>query len=320
MENAEVLTKVLQSVSFDPGHEPVMPVEILEAFLPLKGRSPLRTFDGTFGRGGHFKLLMALFGQDVREAVVMDQDMTAVEHARRDFQTEVEAGRLKVVHGNFSEFSEHVQGPFDIMMLDLGVSSPQLDTADRGFSFYHDGPLDMRMNQQQELTAEIILNTASEDELNNLFRELGEVRRPFRVTRAVVHDRKTKAFKTTRELAGLIERVDGWRHKGVHPATQYFMALRLAVNDELGVLRTTLPAMMAALSPGGRLAVLTFHSLEDRIVKNIFKQPDVDGRAVHKKVIVPTQEECKRNSRSRSAKLRIFQRGVQDEPGHRSSP
>lgn len=314
MESGDVLTKVLEEVHFDPGHEPVLVREILEGFLPLKSAGSLRLFDGTFGRGGHFRTVQALFGDQLQESVVMDQDATAIEHAHKNFQTQVESGKMKVLRGNFSEFSEQEIGLFDMMMLDLGVSSPQLDNAERGFSFYHDGPLDMRMDQSRELNAEFILNTSSEDELNKLFQELGEVRRPFRVTRAVVHDRKTKAFQTTRELASLIERVDGWRVKGMHPATQYFMALRLAVNDELGVLARTLPEMMKALKPGGRLAVLSFHSLEDRIVKNIFRDGGiVEGKPVHKKVIVATQEECKRNPRSRSAKLRIFERGVQDE-------
>lgn len=312
MQMEEVLTKVLQEVAFSPEHEPVMVREILEAFWPLMDRPSVRLFDGTFGRGGHFRALNTMFGNKL-QSVVMDQDAEAIRHAEESFRPLVEDKHLRVVKGNFSEFSEHDLGLFDIMMLDLGVSSPQLDTADRGFSFYHDGPLDMRMNQDGGVTAETILNTATEDELNRLFQDLGEIRRPYRVVRAVVHDRKTKAFQSTKELAGLIERVDGWRVKGQHPATQYFMALRLAVNNELGVVETALPDLMKALKPGGRLAVLTFHSLEDRIVKNIFRNSPNEGKPVNKKVIVPTQEECKRNSRARSAKLRIFERGVQDE-------
>lgn len=308
MEIEEVLTKV----QFAPEHTPVMVKEILEAFAPLRGREGLRYFDGTFGRGGHFRAVQALFDGNL-EAVVMDQDQAAVEHATANFQPLVESGKLRVLHGNFSEFSEHSLGLFDMMLLDLGVSSPQLDEAERGFSFYHDGPLDMRMDRDQSLTAETILNTATEEQLNRMFMDLGEVRRPFRVVRAVVHDRRTKAFRTTRELAGLIERVDGWRVKGVHPATQYFMALRLAVNNELGVVADALPAMMKSLKQGGRVAVLTFHSLEDRIVKNLFRDPGAEGRPVNKKVIIATQEECDRNPRARSAKLRVFERGVQDE-------
>lgn len=312
MKVEEVLTKV----QFASEHRPVMVREILEGFLPCcEGDSP-RYFDGTFGRGGHTRAVLAL--NEKIQAVVMDQDEDAVAAALRDFQPQVEAGQLRVVRGNFSRFSEIDAGLFDMMLLDLGVSSPQLDQAERGFSFYHDGPLDMRMDRSRSLTAEIILNTSSEDELIRLFQELGEVRRPHRVVRAVVHDRREKAFQSTRELAGLIERVDGWREKGHHPATRYFMALRLAVNNELGVLKENLPAVMAGLKEGGRLAVLTFHSLEDRIVKQIFRDPPLEGFAVNKKVIVASQDECRDNPRARSAKLRIFQKGVQDE--RRSSP
>lgn len=305
------IDEALTKVEFHEGHRPVMVREILQNFEPLFDRENLRYFDGTFGRGGHFRAVRACC-PNIR-AMVMDQDEDAVATALADFRPLVEEGRLEVVRSNFSEFSSQDRGLFDMMLLDLGVSSPQLDTAERGFSFYNDGPLDMRMDRSREVTAEYIVNTASEDELNNLFREWGEVQRPFRVVRALTHDRKTKAFKTTRELASLIERVDGWRQKGQHPATKYFMALRLAVNNELGVLEESLPAMMNALTPGGRLCVLTFHSLEDRIVKNIFRAPTVAGRAVHKKVVIPTDEECRLNSRSRSAKLRVFEREVQDE-------
>lgn len=299
-------------VQLSPDHYPVMINEILEAFSVFKDKEDLKYFDGTFGRGGHYMLVKAMLPE--MKAVVMDQDLQAIEFAKNRFPTEVQSGDLKLIHGNFSQFSDHNLENFDMMLLDLGVSSPQLDQADRGFSFYNDGPLDMRMNQQQDLTAEMIINTASEDDLIRIFQEYGEVRRPFRVVRAIVHDRKEKAFQSTRELAGLIERVDGWQVKGHHPATRYFMALRLAVNAELQVVQEALPAMMKALKPGGRLAVITFHSLEDRIVKNIFREDKTLGRPVNKKVIVPTQEECDANSRSRSAKLRIFERSAQDEP------
>jgi 16S rRNA (cytosine1402-N4)-methyltransferase len=296
-----------------PSHEhyPVMVTDVLEAFEVFRDKKSLRYFDGTFGRGGHLRAVLTQFPEV--NAVAMDQDSLAVEFGNENFRTEVQSQQLRLIRGNFSEFQEHNLGSFDMMLLDLGVSSPQLDNAERGFSFYHDGPLDMRMNQTQGITAEYIVNTASEEELNQMFRQYGEVFRPFRVVRAIVHDRKLKAYKTTNELARLIERVDGWRHKGHHPATQYFMALRLRVNSELEVLQHTLPAMMKALNPGGRLAVISFHSLEDRIVKNIFREDKEFGQQTHKKVILPTQDECDKNPRSRSAKLRVFERTVQDE-------
>ncbi|KYG68348.1 16S rRNA (cytosine(1402)-N(4))-methyltransferase [Bdellovibrio bacteriovorus] len=305
--------KVELPFEFSPEHYPVLLQEVLAAFYPYREKENPTYFDGTFGRGGHYSAMRYVIPQ--MKATVMDQDLAAIGFAQTRFQTEVEQGQLKIIHGNFSQFSEHNLNNFDMMLLDLGVSSPQLDQAERGFSFYHDGPLDMRMNQQQGMTAEMLVNTASEDELIRIFREYGEVYRPARVVRAIVNDRKTKAFQSTSQLAGLIERVDGWQIKGHHPATKYFMALRLAVNSELEVVEQALPAMMKALNPGGRLAVISFHSLEDRIVKNIFKEAEDLGRSVYKKVIVPTQEECDKNSRSRSAKLRVFERSAQDELG-----
>ena len=301
----------LTKVEFSTEHYPVMVTNILEEFAVFSVKKDLKYFDGTFGRGGHLLAMFAHFPQ--MTATVMDQDMQAVEFGKENFRTEVQNERVRIIHANFSEFPEHNLGSFDMMLLDLGVSSPQLDNAERGFSFYNDGPLDMRMNQNQGMTAEYIVNTASEQELNEMFRQYGEVYRPFRVVRAMVHDRQISAYKTTKELASLIERVDGWRHKGHHPATQYFMALRLRVNSELEVLQHTLPKMIQALNPGGRLAVISFHSLEDRIVKNAFKEAKEFGRQTHKRVLLPTQDECDKNSRSRSAKLRVFERTVQDE-------
>jgi 16S rRNA (cytosine1402-N4)-methyltransferase len=301
----------LTKVEFSPEHYPVMVTDILQNFADFREKKDARYFDGTFGRGGHLRAMLANFPHI--KAVVMDQDEVAIKFGHQNFKTEVEAGQVRIIHGNFAEFPEHNLGSFDMMLLDLGVSSPQLDTADRGFSFNKDGPLDMRMNQTTGITAEYILNTASEQELNDMFKEYGEIYKPFRVVRAIVHDRKTKAWQSTKELAGLIERVDGWRHKGFHPATQYFMALRLRVNSELEVLENTLPAMMKSLNPGGRLCVISFHSLEDRIVKNVFKAHKELGEQTHKRVLLPTQDELDKNPRSRSAKLRVFERRVQDE-------
>lgn len=303
--------KVELKTQFSPEHYPVLLQEVLAAFYPFRSKEEVRYFDGTFGRGGHYSALKEVIPQ--LQATVMDQDQHAIAYALSHFPTEVQNGQLKVIHGNFSQFSEHNLKDFDMMLLDLGVSSPQLDQAERGFSFYNDGPLDMRMNQQQGLTAEMIVNTASEEDLIRIFKDYGEVYRPSRVVRAIVHDRKTKAFQSTNQLASLIERVDGWQVKGHHPATKYFMALRLAVNSELEVVAAALPAMIQALKPRGRLAVISFHSLEDRIVKTLFRDSQDFGKSVYKKVIVPTQEECDRNSRSRSAKLRVFERSAQDE-------
>lgn len=292
-------------------HKAVFLNDVLEVFRAHQG--VVKTFwDGTFGRGGHTRAVLREFPE--ARGWAMDWDREAIEFAQREFSTEVTTGRLHMVHQSYADFGKFRSTPgvpekFDLMLLDLGVSSPQLDQAERGFSFYHDGPLDMRMDQRQELTAAEIVNEWDEEDLARLFIEFGEVQRPYRVVRAIVHDRKTKPFTRTRELASMIERVDGWHKKGSHPATKYFLALRLSVNSELGVLTETLPQLIEALAPGGRLAVITFHSLEDRIVKNIFKDHLHLGKLVNKKVIKPSEEEISGNSRSRSAKLRAFERG-----------
>ncbi len=295
-------------------HIPVLLNEVLESFSPLiqeaQTSREIRYFDGTFGRGGHYRALKKLAPN--LQAVVFDQDLEAIAFARENFKTEVESGQLKVEHANFSQFSSEKFNHFDMILLDLGVSSPQLDEGHRGFSFYHEGPLDMRMNRAHGVTAEMIINQSDEQELIRIFKEYGEVRSPFRVVRAIVHDRKSKPFTSTKELAGLIERVEGWRRKGFHPATLYFQGLRLAVNQELEVIQESLPRLMEGLNPGGRLSVITFHSLEDRIVKNIFKNSQGLGMPVNKKVIVAQRSEQESNPRSRSAKLRIFERYPSD--------
>lgn len=291
-------------------HIPVMSQEVLQSFLCFEDQNlerEIRYFDGTFGRGGHYSLIKNLYPR--LKAVVFDQDLIAVQHAQSQFKTEVRSENLLVQHANFSQFSSEKWGFFDIMLLDLGVSSPQLDEASRGFSFYHDGPLDMRMNSTQEVTAEMLINEAPEQELIRIFQNYGEVRSPFRVVRALVHDRKTKPFTTTKQLASLIERVEGWKRKGFHPATLFFQGLRLAVNQELESIETALPELIKGLKPGGRLTIITFHSLEDRIVKNVFKNSSL-GKPVNKKVIIPNREEEVSNPRSRSAKLRIFERNI----------
>lgn len=277
-----------------------------QTVTPSAKELPLRYLDGTLGRGGHLRAILDRWPQIT--AVAFDQDPTAIAYAKENFATEIQQNRLQLVHRNFSEYTVEEFGTFDGMLLDLGVSSPQLDQADRGFSFYHDGPLDMRMNPQKGLTAADVIATFSEEQLLEIFKNYGEIQRPFRVVRAIIADRQTKPFLRTRDLAGLIERVDGWQRKGFHPATQYFMALRLVVNQELEILEPSLLKLVHGLRPKGRIAVLTFHSLEDRIVKNTFKEFESLGFPVNKKVIVPSREEESSNPRSRSAKLRVFEK------------
>jgi len=291
-------------------HKPVLLEEVLKL---AKEKSPRTILDGTFGRGGHSRALLAAI--PTARVYGLDQDLAAVAHAEKEFAHEEKTGRFSIQHFNFHNIARLENRPgegFDVILLDLGVSSPQLDEAERGFSFYNDGPLDMRMDQTMKYTAADLVNTWPEVELLDLFMSLGEIRRPQRVVRAIVADRKEKPFKTTRDLAALIERVEGWSRKGHHPATRYFLALRMAVNNELSGLESCLKDLMRALSPTGRLIIITFHSLEDRIVKYAFKESGDLGHPLFKKVIVPSREEESANPRSRSAKLRVFQRGESD--------
>ncbi len=311
VEGLELLERSVPMTQSRP-HIPVLQNEVLQAFQPViqdrqTEHQTLRYFDGTFGRGGHLSAVLEKVPN--LEMVAFDQDLDAIHFGQENFSSLIQSKQLQLFHKNFSEFSSEQMGLFDLMLVDLGVSSPQLDQGSRGFSFYHEGPLDMRMNQTQTRTAAEFVNEWDEEDLNQIFKEYGEVRSPYRVVKAIVHDRlHKKPFETTTELAGLIERVDRWRNKGVHPATQYFMALRLVVNRELEVLQQTLRQMILGLKPKGRIVVLTFHSLEDRIVKNIFKASTDLGMLVNKKVIIASDEEMKVNPRSRSCKLRAFER------------
>jgi 16S rRNA (cytosine1402-N4)-methyltransferase len=297
-------------VSLPPsGHAPVMGAEVVAAFEG-QPKKPARIFEGTFGRGGHTSLLLRHFPSAT--VISFDKDKDAVEYARREFGPMMDAGRFQIIHDDFRNFKNHDLGKFDGALFDLGISSPQVDQADRGFSFLNDGPLDMRMNRSQDLTAANVVNEFTEKELSDLFYHLGEVRHPNRVVRAIVHDRKETPFETTRQLASLIERVDG-RGRGrraVHPATNYFMALRIYVNAELEALGDFLESVPQALSDGARMVVISFHSLEDRIVKQAFRKMDgQSGQVINKKVIIAGEAELEANPRARSAKLRIFETG-----------
>ena len=235
-------------------------------------------------------------------------------HAPRFFKTGKESRNIREQeHFNFHDFKtleDFGRGEgFAGALFDLGVSSPQLDEPERGFSFYHDGPLDMRMDQTQELSAATIVNTWSTEDLVQLFREYGEISRPHRVVQQIVERRETRPFETTMDLSYLIERTFGWRKKGKHPATNFFLALRMEVNEELSELEEALRNILEkAIQPKGRLMVITFHSSEDRIVKKLFKGSPHLGMNLTKKVIAPERAEILLNPRSRSAKLRVFQR------------
>ncbi|MEI6569344.1 MAG: 16S rRNA (cytosine(1402)-N(4))-methyltransferase RsmH, partial [Verrucomicrobiota bacterium] len=236
-------------------------------------------------------------------------------------------GRHELRRGNFAELCGWVPaGACDGVLLDLGVSSPQLDVAERGFSFQQDGPLDMRMDQRQEMTAAELLNTWDAEDLASVFWRYGDERDSRRVARAIVHDREAVPFKRTRQLAELLERLLPKRGRA-HPGTKVFQALRIAVNDEMGSLERGLAGGVGLLKPGGRLAVITFHSLEDRTVKHFGRSRtrdyDFDGpvdipelrrpkvpelRWVSRKATCPGDLELAENPRSRSAQLRVFEK------------
>lgn len=293
-----------------PVHVPVLLNEVLQSFSSLKNAKDLVYFDGTYGRGGHFRAIQKIY--PLKKALLADQDVDAIAAAETEWKDLIAQKKVQVIHQNFLQFAQSQQGSLSMILLDLGVSSPQLDQGARGFSFNKDGPLDMRMNQKATQSAANLINELEFDELMQLFKTYGEIENPFHVVKAIVADRVEKPFATTLQLASLIERVDGWTKKGFHPATQYFMALRLVVNQELQILQEAIPLLIRQLHDGGLFSIITFHSLEDRIVKNLFKD-DENGFLVNKKVIVPSEEECKLNVRARSAKLRIFQKGQRPE-------
>lgn len=290
-------------------HIPVMFQEVIQQAAPAFEKERVCLFDGTFGRGGHYRCFRQAYGKKLFRVIAFDQDQEAIQFAREHFADEISSSQLILHHKNFSEVNTLTGESFDVMLLDLGVSSPQLDQAERGFSFLADGPLDMRMNKDISLTAADIINEWSEKELVALFQRYGELRTPHRVVRAIVHDRKTIPFKTTRTLASLIERVDGWRKKGFHPATLYFQALRMEVNRELEHLELFLHKAPRYLKENGLLIIISFHSLEDRLVKWFYRNHlDLNMQAVNKKVLTPNTEEIQRNPRSRSAKMRVFRK------------
>ena len=303
-------------------HTPVMVAEALEA---LKPRASGIYADGTLGGAGHAAAILDassptgwLYG--------CDRDGAALEAAQA--RLAAFAGRFELRQGNFADLAAWVPpGSCDGVLLDLGVSSPQLDAAGRGFSFQQDGPLDMRMDRRQGLTAAGLVNTAGAEDLAKIFWELGGERDARRFARAIAHDREDRPFETTRQLAALIARLAPRHGKKTHPATRVFQALRIAVNDEIGSLERGLNGALRLLKSGGRLAVITFHSLEDRLVKDFgrarardytftggvdvpeLREPRApELRWVTRKALKPGAAELAGNPRSRSAQLRVMER------------
>ena len=303
-------------------HKPVMLVEVLEALRPKSGE---RYVDGTVGAAGHAAGILEA-SSPAGWLLGFDRDSAAVEFARERLKKF--SGRFELRQANFSDVADWVEPESCAgVLLDLGVSSPQLDQAERGFSFQQDGPLDMRMDRRQTLTAAQLVHSESAEGLAQIFWELGGEAHSRRVARAIVRERQDRRIETTRQLADLVERVLPRRGKRTHPATRVFQALRIAVNNEIGSLKIGLEAAFRILKPRGRLAVITFHSLEDRVVKDFGRARAQDytftggvdvpelrrPRAPElkwcpRKAIKPTQAEMEANPRSRSAQLRVMER------------
>jgi len=285
-------------------HLPVLLNEVMQ-FLNL--RTDGRYIDATFGAGGHTRELLDRTSPGGR-VLAVDQDETAIEQGRIELQSY--GSRLELVKANFRDIEsivqEHGFAGLDGILADIGVSSMMLDDPARGFSFMREGPLDMRMDLDQPLTAADVLNTYSEKEIANILFNYGEERRSRQIASSIV---RSRPMSRTTDLTRAIERVLGGRRYGkIHPATRTFQALRIFVNDELRSLETFLDSSMNVLRPGGRLVLISFHSLEDRIVKNKFRSPVVPGVALTKKVITAAVEELDRNPRSRSARLRAWEK------------
>ncbi|MBI5397638.1 MAG: 16S rRNA (cytosine(1402)-N(4))-methyltransferase RsmH [Verrucomicrobia bacterium] len=302
-------------------HTPVMLDPCVEALQPAPGRIFL---DGTIGGGGHAEALLERTGPDGK-LIGLDVDDEALAAAAERLARFGE--RVRLVQANFSEMRtvcENLSG-VDGVLLDLGVSSRQFDAAERGFSFQQDGPLDMRMDRRLERTAADILREASYEELMRIFRVYGEEPASKRLAAAIVQSREKQPITRTRQLAELIERVKGRGRRNLHPATLVFQALRIVVNDELAQLNCGLEAALDVCKPGGRVAVIAFHSLEDRIVKDFMRRKSAECvcppglpvcrcgqrrqlRLVSRKPIWPAADEVARNPRARSARLRVAEK------------
>ena len=305
----------------DYQHRPVLLIEAVDA---LNIRPDGKYLDGTFGRGGHSRAILARLSKEGC-LLSLDRDPEAVAAGKEELGQDP---RFSIVQGDFAEMERFVrewgvEEGLDGILLDIGVSSPQLDNPDRGFSFMGDGPLDMRMNPLQGVSAKEWLAEASERELTRVFREFGEERQARRIARSIVLARQKQRLETTGQLARLIEETTGRREQNKHPATRCFQAIRIYINDELAQLARGLEEAIKLLRPGGRLVVISFHSLEDRLVKrtireaarpgrvrkNIPQHPDLEpvlrpiGRAIK-----ASETELSVNPRARSAVMRVAEK------------
>lgn len=283
-------------------HIPVLLDEVLDTIKPIKGETYL---DLTAGYGGHAERVLELTNAS---AVLVDRDPSAISVLEEKFNSK----NISIMQNDFlSATGELVdrKDSFDLILADLGVSSPHLDNSERGFSIKNDGPLDMRMDQYQELSASVVVNTYSEKELIRILREYGEEPKAKRIANLIIENRP---IENTVALANIVAKA--WPgYSRVHPATRTFQAIRIAVNDELGQLERSLPLWLKLLKPGGRLGVISFHSLEDAVVKRFFKENggdryDAELDVVTRRPIGPGENELVFNPRARSARLRVSKR------------
>ncbi len=308
------------------GHHPVLITETVAGLQPRPGGKIL---DGTFGGGGHTRALLAATAPD-GIVIALDADPDAIRRAERLAREPGIGSRLIAVQANFADLAEVARGQglpeLDGVLLDLGVSSFQLDRAGRGFAFSHDGPLDMRFDPGRGTPASVLVNDLPERELADLIWRFGEEPGSRRIARAIVRERERGRIETTGQLAEVVQRaLGGRRGRETHPATRTFQALRIATNDELGALESALSGAVEVLAPGGRLAVIAFHSLEDRVVKRFIEResstcvcpPEIPVcvchhqprlRKVTKRAVRPGPEEIATNPRARSAVLRVAER------------
>lgn len=286
-------------------HKPVLLSEVLGVLQPRPGESYM---DLTAGYAGHASEILDVT-QNYKDSVLVDRDENAIKVLEEKFQ----GTGITLLHEDFySAVLQEIEcgNAFDMILMDFGVSSPQLDRAERGFSFAKDGPLDMRMDQNQELSAEVIVNHYNERHLAEILEEYGEEKPGFArlIARAIVHGRP---WQSTAQLGEALKKYG--RGGKIHPATRTFQAIRIAVNDELGLIEKTLKLLPKVLKPGGRVAAITFHSLEDRLVKDWLKEASAYGeeselRIMTKKPILAENEELFINPRARSAKLRAAEK------------
>jgi 16S rRNA (cytosine1402-N4)-methyltransferase len=294
-------------MSSDAQHVPVMLEEVCSFIQPEAGGAYI---DATLGLGGHAEAILERSAPDGK-LFGIDRDEKALALARKRLKRF--GDRVQFAHCNFDDIAEAVREhgfkKADGILADLGVSSMQLDLSERGFSFMREGPLDMRMDESRGESAADLIARIDESELADVIYNFGEERFSRRIARGIVEARKKNSIETTSELARIVEKSVPGRRGRIHPATRTFQALRIAVNDELGQLKRFLEQSIELLGEGGRLVIISYHSLEDRMVKNAFRDAArVVGRIITKKVVVPSRDEEMKNPRARSAKLRVFEK------------